>query len=509
METFSKLSPETGSSLKVEEEENKGKSDTNMSQDGDLFSQLNVFSILPELWDQILNNLSPTDFLAIINSSLQWRNMFKTKTTDLLLPLVLNVLLKHWAVSKKSVLNWRQVNRKAKLFIEGRLEESPQQFYKNRDHDQDMDLSMWSSKRQVRNQPLGEIIEKIKNRYDFKYPSEMEQFTSRLATTGLSNPFLTKSLSVFILDQRYRSDKHLDLDPILMNMMSKFGHGISTMTFDLAGVNISYFFSLLGHISNLKVLKMNGPFILFPEYEDEMLMDREWANLKHLEILDIEKFRENMRPQNSRTGGLCTALLGRCCTQLKILICSNDFFGIEGNVNLLNSTSLPNLRCLRVSKADASVFTVLSEIKGLHLAEMQFVNCWDRDVHTIGSVIRAVDNFSQTLTHLQLFFKLDKGDVNLMLQESNWTKVLPKLSAFTTYWQNVDTSWFNSFIQHKCQNLKVLSLHGNYFVEENKMFKRTVKIVSQLKLQKVVFCCEIEQRKHSKAKNPVSNGTWY
>ncbi|CAL8148628.1 unnamed protein product [Orchesella dallaii] len=54
-----------------------------------------ISRILPEIWERIFSDLSPTDFLSVINSWKEWNQLMHMKKTNFLFPLILPFVLEY------------------------------------------------------------------------------------------------------------------------------------------------------------------------------------------------------------------------------------------------------------------------------------------------------------------------------------------------------------------------------------------------------------------------------
>ncbi|CAL8126164.1 unnamed protein product [Orchesella dallaii] len=423
-------------------------------------STTSIFALFPEIWETcILPDLSSKDFHSLINASVHWRKMFHPQIANELLPLVLPILMKHKSITLKSLLKWRQVNRKSKSVIDtivgGFL--SPEIYY-----DQFCNkYQSWSPVVVDGNHHFRNLIKEIKSQYKFDCPLQLQNFTAHLAS--VSN------------DSRFRNFPHpsvmeLRVDEgnidIAAGLLAAHGHNLSMVSLNVSSVSAPSMLSLLSCLPNLRVLKLKGLIVPMSFWSE--MHQRQPPQLNRLEVLNINQLNDHLSSLYGEDG-FNASLLRHCASTLERLICSRDFFDSEVIFRLLTSGYFPNLRYLRVV-VDECTLATLARMGRLFLEEIQMVDINIRcsgsirtiDISDVGPVI---NTFAKTLTHLQLLIYVvakrqpydgesdddDDGDASII--------ILPKLKKLSTLMINVRQNWFWPFIQSRCRNLEELKLH--------------------------------------------------
>ncbi|CAL8126210.1 unnamed protein product [Orchesella dallaii] len=458
--------------------------------------QTHVFDLLTEIWDYILPNLNATEFHTLINTCPAWRKMFESQRATRLLHLVLPILVNHSSVTKNSLLRWREVSKSSKAIIDNILEHfvSPPKYFESLST---LDTE-WSTYVIDESQPLRAIIPRLRLRYNFYDAGRIQKFMAHLKTSTedseYSSPFVTKSLQILLVSLVPGNPNNFN--EISLNMLNKFGHGVIDITLHAAGMNVPCFFSLLSQLPNVKRIGIIGRG---GQWNEDMQQEIEtWEQnleLDHLEFLDLEGFGD-YRTEENPMSGFFPALLRRCGTQLKRLTCS------ASNIAALRPELVPNLRFLRVNTFDRSAFTTLSQLDSLKLEELQ-LRSRSREPSdlTLPEIFQAVSSFARDLPHLRLFIALRVNE-NEVLENSEVVVVpLLKLTKLSTSLRNVQASWFWTFVQLYCPQLKHLNLHDGTTYELNSheitqgeidSLKEGFQLSSQI--QKVTISCGLNSR---------------
>ncbi|ODM88680.1 Protein SET [Orchesella cincta] len=456
-----------------------------------------VLRLLPEIWDSILPFLNVAEFQSLINSDLRFGSVLESEKNNKLLPLVLPIVLKNCGMSKPSeLLCWRGVNKTAKSIVDNLLEESssPDNYL----DPSDIYSPLWTPSFGNAEEDLRLVIERINFRYQFNSLPRLQHFVhylASLAAVPLANPFLSKSLFLndFLFDfpWGWREDSPSQL---VMPMLQQVGHHISSVSFKYIEETsaVSYFFTILKQLPNLKILKIRapGPFDLEPHDLTE------WVNqvrLDQLEVLDVNDVYNEDGEGNSQMA-LILACVG---PQLRTFSCKGDFF--TQNSYLEQLRRFQNLRTLRVNWVNRIFLHRFSNLGfQLPLEEIQLhYSDLEENEHLLsfGEVYRSLRDFASTLIHLKIVLRLAAGD------DVDNLVAFPNVSTFTIQWKCSREGWFPNFIQQQTPQLTELNLL--HFVNNEPSLEEVIGSVQLLRLfenapslQKINICSRFDADPH-------------
>ncbi|CAL8068889.1 unnamed protein product [Orchesella dallaii] len=433
-------------------------------------SQTHIFSILPEIWDDILSHLSTSDYYSLINSSPQWRLMFKSHASPKLLPLIIPILFNHCdTLLPNHLLKLRLINHQLKEFIDSDiLEETPEKYYQN--------LTTlkreWSPRIKDRRNLLRNRVERVKSRYEFYSTRQIHQFTTTYSQLQCSTPFLTKSLIIPLVNLTQIYQNYQTLNALSTTMMEKLGSQICSITFDgLLGINAVHFFTLLNLLPNLKLLKIRG--VLYPGQAQDVERCEDRIVLEKLELLDIEQAMD-YEEEGNQMGIVCAAILRRCSFHLESLICAGFLFQNLATTLALqgDNVNLQKLKCLRVTAVNnevlANIYNVFLQRE--HLPQLEMIELSGRaeeESVTFEGVFQILNKFATSLKHIQLnlnvwrdyVFEEEEDNLgNLGRGENGENIMYEKLTKFGTLLGNIDEQWFRLWVGGNCGDLRELRL---------------------------------------------------
>ncbi|CAL8136464.1 unnamed protein product [Orchesella dallaii] len=449
-------------------------------------------SLLPELWEKIFCELSPTDILSAINSCQQWRAVISPQITTSLLPLVLPIIFDKINLPLHSFLVWRGVNKQSKFVVDSILEEDSSSANKYLESLSKLSSS-WSSIHVVparRFEKTAHLIHKVERCYCFANGSKIEKFLKKVASSSSSSltsnfaPLLTKSTMLYAEDvdendddeeeqqQQREEQMRLEKEQQLI-LISSFGRQITALTFFIRGITlescITHFHPILEHVPNLKILVVAG--YLLNSWEEEESYDRLMGlglpKLNQLELLDLQDFTDGLATFSfDNKISLSQILLKKYGQRITCLLCCSSFFEILC-ISFSNSwytRYVPLLRTIRVKHVDSNSLDTLAQINW-PIEELQFygINDEDRSLK-LEHFIKALNNFRRTLLKLELGVKLTRTQFALNSGEQqnsgvNFKKILPKLEKLSVELCNMKTEWFWPIVQNKFPNILELNIH--------------------------------------------------
>ncbi|CAL8146784.1 unnamed protein product [Orchesella dallaii] len=449
--------------------------------------------IPPEVWEHIFRGLSPQDFLKVINTRQQWREILKPQTTRALLPLVLPILLENANVPDSQLLQtflpWRTLSHGAKQSVDKILEAdstSPKTHYEYVTGIS-KSKSLWLKQSQTRR-----LTYFASKRYSFKNAEDILNFLIHFGEYSKKgdkdNKFLSKSISFEIqtrlpalLNPDFVSERRLW-------MLTQYGQQLASLTCNIVGgLTFDYllhFLELLQHVPNLKILKVGGDLVVEGRGREPNLPD-----LKHLELLNLEEScgEKSILPPDGDIA-LGPLLVEHYGPQLKTLICRAGLLEKIG-ANVVNSY-LPNLKCLRVGPVRRSLLLQLTELE-FPLEEVQFCRYAATDgTLKLTDFIRGVDQFACTLSHLKIMVDLPDYEFTDVEQEAGNGKLvkLLNLKTLSTTRFNFYTRWFRTVIPSTCPNLEELNIDRAKQETELSVMKGAFQLIQSLKKVVISYC---------------------
>jgi len=308
----------------------------------------------------------------------------------------------------------------------------------------------------------------------------------------------------FMLGHVHLQLELLDSSPHLRSVISRFGMHISSLTIRIRGGfyndpdtrMVNLFLELLSmDLPNLKKLGVSGSVKLsfVPLLKQRILPD-----LNKLEALDLSDFYLR---EPSCENSLSIALLQKYGSQLKVFHCGKGFFSApDMSVNLLK-TLLPNVRCLETQENFLHVPALqkLSEA-GCKLEQLVLHGDFITEFWNMSNplpfvnVIRAVNYFAETLTHLKLCGYLSSRTEEEATRAREEMKPLPKLKKLTVSQACLGKERLSDFIRESLPSLQQLCLEETWSLREGDLKvakKRAEKTRSYfgmgLKLSKIVL----------------------
>ncbi|CAL8134274.1 unnamed protein product [Orchesella dallaii] len=449
----------------------------------------NISMLLPEIWEDIFSLLPSTDFLTVINSCPEWRELLASRRTSMLLPLVLPILKEYLPIS--SLLHCRGVSKSAKNVIDETLTEhsSPLQYFQQVSC---KDEWLLQSK-------MHQMVETVNRKYDFRERKVLDKFLTHFSinsnthssatnastpTSENANPFLTRFIKLSLdlgenpaEDEDDETISQLRFRPRPL-LLAKFGTAVSIFTCEVTTgferFNFLRMLLLLTHLPNLKVLKIVGSLEEWEE-EAEYLRVAEFPELEQLETLDLEEFSDL-----HVEGALVPTLFKHYGSQLKTLICSGRLFDATTITVTKLNIYLPNLSYLRVKAVTSGALFKLSKVDWqLEYLQFQDVLWSDRRLN-LGQILQVVNRFGKTLSQLQLFVLLSSEQVNRF--DPSKMSIMPKLKMLSTTLGNLNTTWFWKFIEDKCCHIQELGLHTDKIVTpiDEELAKRGFRLLPTL-----------------------------
>ncbi|CAL8135772.1 unnamed protein product [Orchesella dallaii] len=432
-----------------------------------------ILRVFPEIWSNILQHLSPTEFHSLINSSPVLRAQHESEKTTRLLPLVLEILLNQpiSSLDLKTWLNLRQVSKAAKNQVDKLLsDESGPDAYWNSVTTRYFE---WSKYCGDERQNFRRICKRV--RADTTMQFRDDKFFNLVINPNPSiwggggganphneietkdHPFLAKYLNIDCAHVTYsRVPPGEMVIESLLSFMSQYGHNVTHMRCNNS-FEIGIVFKLLPHLPNLKVLKLHSTCDV--RNQSEYVNQLHYPQLRNLEFLDLDGFYDQTR--NRVSTRLNTAFVREYGPQLKTLSCGGQFFKGWWGLGRFYKKKLCNLQRLRVSNVTAQVFVALSEMNAalqeLHLnnGSMKYRN----EGFTLQQVVNVLNQFAQSLTSVHLYLHLEHVSyINDEVTDASLKVPFPQMKKFSTLLKNVDEDWFWPFIKHKCQNIQELSL---------------------------------------------------
>ncbi|CAL8135778.1 unnamed protein product [Orchesella dallaii] len=435
-----------------------------------------ILRVFPELWPNILQHLSPTEFHSLINSSPVLRAQHESEKTTRLLSLVLEILLNQpiSSLDLKTWLNLRQVSKAAKNQVDKLLsDESGPDAYWNSVTTRYFE---WSKYCGDERQNFRRICKRVRadTTMDFRFRDHKffnlvinpnpsiwgggGDFDPHNENETKDHPFLAKYLNidcVHVTDSRFPPEEMVIES--LLSFISQYGHNVTHMRCNNS-FEIGIVFKLLPHLPNLKVLKLHSTSDVLnqPEYVNQL----HYPQLRNLEFLDLDGFYDQTR--NRVSTRMNTAFVREYGPQLKTLSCGGQFFKGWWGLGGFYKKKLCNLQRLRVSKVTEQVFVALSETKFAALQELHLNNYgveYPKRGFTLQQVVNVLNQFAQSLTSVHLYLDLGHvSSINDQVTEASLKVPFPQMKKFSTLLKNVDEDWFWPFIKHKCQNIQELSL---------------------------------------------------
>ncbi|ODM92929.1 hypothetical protein Ocin01_13753 [Orchesella cincta] len=458
----------------------------NHHDSGEDESESQLFHLFPEIWEDIIvPKLPPTDFQSFINSCPKWRGMFKDIIAGRLLPLVLEILSKHWTVSKESLLAWRRVNRGGKSAIDKILEEflAPKKYF----NDLCTEHHEWWPNVVDENQPLRKAIERLKRCHAYKNPYEVQKFMHFAKTTGGGNLVLPKYAALSFLNFPWENGRNLNT--IQFDFLAQFGGGLSSVSFRLDQATWSLLLTALFHLRNLKVLQLWGSMNLNPAQTPPKMVDAyQKFQLTSLELLDVEDLvEENIFRDDPERDGVFAVILRHCGPQLTRLICSDRLFENPKNAEALSTAGI---RFVKLNGIDEKLLARLSSLEELHL-ENELLDRLD-------DFLPAINKFSSTLTHFQLSVPL--GYHEYLWRSEAPDSWYPKMTHFSAYIYHSNLCWFWPFLQKKMINLTQLNLHESVFIGQRVNVEKLSKGFEMCpRLQKILVFWNVGNRENPMA----------
>ncbi|ODM90403.1 hypothetical protein Ocin01_16279, partial [Orchesella cincta] len=426
------------------------------------------FFLPPEIWVQIFHKLEsfPDDFLSVINTSQQWRELLQSKRTTVLLPLILPTSLEAIDVPADAqlwniVLSWRGLAPSAKIWVDQILSVEatlPTKYYQ-RVSERSEPIGNWHGRSNFLR--LTNFADGRQTR--LSSPQDVQNFASHFALDleAKANPFVTKHV-VLNLTPDFSNEEERSL----LNVMKQYGNNIFALTLNimprrLLPNSLPVLLELFRYVPNLKILRING-FLGIQGVQDifpYQIRRADVTNLKNLELLDLEVIDLT----STERFNLASIILELYGSHIRTLICRRELIE-HGDVPFLNA-SLPNLRCLRVGTVSSTLLETLSQLQW-PLEELQFVRFTWLLYPTITSLLRAINNFSRTLNHLHLrvgWYNADQPQARVLerIGEDNMEmamETLPKLTTLSLRPFIIERDWFLNVMLAKCPKLKELRL---------------------------------------------------
>ncbi|CAL8136484.1 unnamed protein product [Orchesella dallaii] len=429
-----------------------------------------------EMWEEILKDLSPIDFLAVINTCPQWRESLESNKTAALFPLILPILGEQIKMIcchvKNTFLTWRAVNRGARRAVNKLAcaeSSSFKKYYERVTAESTNAVNRYSLTCQQ-----NELIKRGKTEilFEERIADFLQHFTAESTPSPslreFEHPFFSGAVTLCIenkgLNQPYLNSRRTLI-------CTRFGHQISALTFchfqPFSHDNFNHFMELLHHVPNLKVIRLDGTSKTGTHHKRAQILER-LPNLKHLELLDFGDYGGSPGPEDYQLGGI---LLDKYGPNLKALICEEMFLR-AGNVFPSRLSHLSNLRCFRLEGwFSISHLELLTQLELPFLEDLQifekekyFYKSDIGDQKQGMAFIRMLNRFANTLTHLQLLAGIPPYEgVPIEEDEEEANVVLHKLTRLSSRVFNVTSPWFRDVFLKKCPNLKkiVLERPGN------------------------------------------------
>ncbi|CAL8146385.1 unnamed protein product [Orchesella dallaii] len=461
------------------------------------------YALPPEVWEKVFSNLSPNDFLAVINTCHEWRELLRPQRTATLLPLVLPILLNTIDLNLHDVLTWREVSHGAKFVVE---EFWKSVFSSSQTHFDTLSKQCWSSVHEdpeLRFEKAQNLLEKVTCCYTFQDYFGIQDFLSHVNPRSL-NPaksvMHTQLMSNYIGLTLAEPSPNNEMEAVELDFQkqtqlsllnSQFGYNISALSINLTHYTIIncwavHFVGLLEHVPNLKILRLSG-YVAYSE--DKRLLAKKFPKLNHLELLDIENYREDRKTKVSLT----RQLISRYGPQLLSLICGeNLLFHVDRKVP---NSGLPNLHLLLFKNINCGALNLLSQMDWpLESLQLQ-VNEGEDHYVRLGNFFKAVNKFGPTLNHLQLAVHLDQLVGQVLLNQVNrmTMTVCPSVFKLTTEYSNICTSWWWTLVQAKFPNLVELEVHMDHASKWDMIFPKMA-FEKMSKLERIFISCATPPR---------------
>jgi len=306
---------------------------------------------------------------------------------------------------------------------------------------------------------------------------------------------------------------HLHLDMLnrsrhLRSLISRFGTHISSMIVKIycyandqanSRMIANLLLELLSmDLPNLKKLVVTGnvdtPFL-------SCLRQGILPDLNKLEALDFASVDVYGDNQTCRNNQLCFPFLEKYGTQLKVIYCEWNFFSVSDMSGDLLKTLLPNVTFLETD-ANHHHLQAMEKLSqaGCKLEQLVFHE-FNEDSMSFVNVIRAINYFAPTLTHLRLA-RHDEHSPDSSRTEVEPTRELeemiplPKLKKLSVSTWGLGIQRISDFIQKSCPALQQLCVDETRSCYQNGI----VRVVWDKpglarflfgmapKLSKIVFC---------------------
>ncbi|CAL8135768.1 unnamed protein product [Orchesella dallaii] len=467
-------------------------------------STTTIFSLLPEIWERILPNLSSQDFQSFTNACPHWSQQFQEEKPHKLFPLVANVLLHYVPLSTALLL--RRVNQETKNSIDEELTKVAS------DLSSHFTADVWHCpKRKLNN--VQKVAEKIESRYSLWDFHVFDRFLTSFnlgkdlegghRRNRISNPFLVRKVSLChcaafgVWGQAQNRFPPRQILPPWENLGKDFGHHLSSLnfaTFEQGVANMKVhalkLMMLLNSMPNLKVLQLAGAVIKCPIMECSVLRRGDYPQLPSLHRLEVKTNLDNA--YSSDDFMLPHGFLKQYGAQLETLICPGPLL-LDSNQDFLR---LPNLSSHFQTLSRLRFERISDRVSFLKLAK---VNCPLKDLHIrrlklndpkepklkISDLVIVMNNFADTLVDLGIFLSLDYLQLDIDWDQMNpeHLKELPKLKKFDTDFRYVRGGWLWPLVLTKFPKLEevVMQSYWEPFYRERRDFERGFNLLSRLK----------------------------
>ncbi|ODM90409.1 hypothetical protein Ocin01_16275 [Orchesella cincta] len=424
-----------------------------------------------EVWEHIFGfvdlELTPTDFMALVNTSPEWRLVLKRSVTSALLPLVLPLVLEYLDASEKpllkNVLSWRRINKNVKNSVDqilSSISTSPRKYYERKS---ERNVSRWNSFKTI--SKLQSLIHIVDKRNHIWSSGNLHSLLRHFGNDDEAkcNPFLTRTVELKINPYMVNDEQRLH------SLLVRYGHNISALTIKMEGTlpldTVHRLMSLLRRVPNIKVLKL-GDYFGVDWYEgggdDGRITPVNFPNLNDLQCLDWSFTDEE------RFFRLGLQFVEQYGQQLHTLICGVNFLQTF-DVTTLNSL-LPNVRCLRVGLVRCQDLYHLDTFTHLDwpLEELQLSSFHTSVKNSVVDFFCSISKFAPTLAYLQIFsefpihedFKI-QCNPEFLLSVNGLMMIHHSVKKLSTLLTNIHSAWFKHVVPTKFPNLEELNLYNS------------------------------------------------
>ncbi|CAL8145528.1 unnamed protein product [Orchesella dallaii] len=360
-----------------------------------------VFGLLPEIWERILTDLPPKDFLCAINTYPEWRKLVSApKKAAILFPMVFPLLIKYFPVN--TFLNCRRISKETNKCLEEILETS---LFPPDELDFAFDIPRkLSYEEATRHRKVIYIC--FKARMEFTNSSSTSRFRQHYLvnlnqTKPLADSFMWRTISV-------------DLDENVEDVLSRIGQHVRNLHMfqckpkDLTSIrNMTCVLSLCTNIKSLKI--RSSTRYTHREYNyNNQNFTVQFPKLPFFEELDVMGFHNEDTEQFMRFAFF--PILEQYGSQLKTLKFSGQILELDFVTVRMLQELAPNLKCILIDSLSPIGVEKLSQVENWEPTDLhiQLVNiCTENEE----GGLKPIQLFENTIRELHVSLQYFAGNL--------------------------------------------------------------------------------------------------